>query len=445
MDVNRREFLGAAAWSAAAVATTGCQGTFGEKRASAQALATDWAAVRSQFNLSPDWLHLSQFFIVSHPRPVREAIERHRHEIDDNPLLTVEHGLFGDFGRGDQKPLPRQCQEAAAAYMGTKAEEVALTDSTTVGLGLVYHGLPLKKGQEVLCTTHDHYVHHEAVRLACEKAGASWRRAELYADPSTATVEEMTGKLRKAISRKTRVVGLTWVHSSTGMKLPVKELTAVVAEVNAKRRRKDRILVVLDGVHGFGNQDVDIPTLGADYFIAGTHKWIMAPRGTGIIWAKADNWAKLSPITASFQDFTMYEAWMEGQPQPPTTADMVSPGGFKAYEHMWAMVEAFEFQQQIGRGRVAARIRDLNTRCKEGLSGMGHVTLHTPMDPALSAGIICFEVKGVEPGEVVKRLLKKKVLASSSPYKVSYARLAPSICNDEAEVDAALAAVAELA
>lgn len=444
MELSRRDFLGAAAWSAVAGATSGCQTTFGGG-ASAAAMATDWSAVRAQFDLSPDWLHLSQFFIVSHPKPVRDAIEQHRREIDANPFHAIEHGLFGDAGHADQLPQPKRCQVAAAAYIGARAEEIALTDSTTVGLGLVYHGLRLRSGDEILCTTHDHYVHHEAIRLACEKSGARWRRAELYANPATATVDEMTAKLRKAIHRRTRVVGLTWVHSSTGMKLPVKELAAVVAEVNARRRAKERILLILDGVHGFGNQDVDVPELGVDIFIAGTHKWIMAPRGTGIIWAKAETWARLSPVTASFQDFTMYEAWMENKPQPPTTADMVSPGGFKAYEHMWAMPAAFEFHRKIGRDRVAARIAELNTRCKDGLSGMGHVVLHTPRRVELSAGIICFEIKGMQPDEVVKRLLEKRVVASSSPYKVSYARLAPSIVNNEDEVDAALAAVAELA
>jgi selenocysteine lyase/cysteine desulfurase len=67
------------------------------------------------------------------------------------------------------------------------------------------------------------------------------------------------------------------------------------------------------------------------------------------------------------------------------------------------------------------------------------------MDPALSAGIICFEVAGQRAGETVHRLHARKVVASSSPYKVSHARLAPSLVNDEREVDAALAAVREIA
>jgi selenocysteine lyase/cysteine desulfurase len=73
------------------------------------------------------------------------------------------------------------------------------------------------------------------------------------------------------------------------------------------------------------------------------------------------------------------------------------------------------------------------------------VKVLTPGDPALSAGIICFEVNGQRAGETVHKLHARKVVASSSPYKVSYARLAPSLVNDEREVEAALRAVREIA
>ena len=94
---------------------------------------------------------------------------------------------------------------------------------------------------------------------------------------------------------------------------------------------------------------------------------------------------------------------------------------------------------------MAGRIRELNDQCKAGLAGMNRVTLRTPRDPALSAGLVTFEVEGVSPDEVVKRLLARNIVASSTPYHVSYARLAPSLLNDPGEVDAALRAVRGIA
>jgi selenocysteine lyase/cysteine desulfurase len=109
------------------------------------------------------------------------------------------------------------------------------------------------------------------------------------------------------------------------------------------------------------------------------------------------------------------------------------------------MAEAFEFHRHIGRKRVAERITALNTQCKEGLAGIRKVKVLTPRDPMLSAGIICFQVEGQTTEETVQQLLERKVIGSSSPYKVSYPRLAPSLVNDEQQVEAALSAVRAIA
>ncbi|MCC2656099.1 MAG: hypothetical protein K0Q76_1207 [Panacagrimonas sp.] len=440
MSITRREFLARSAWSTvagtAATASMSDTATAGDG-----ARFSDWSWVRGQFDVAPDYLHLSQFFLVSHPRPVREAVERHRRALDANPFLTVEHALSGQ----GEANLALRARRAAAEYVGGDADEIALVDNTTTGLALIYNGLMLKPGDEVLTTTHDHFVHHESIRLAAQKLGASWRRVALYEKAAAVTVEEVTARLRAAISAGTRVVGLTWVHSSTGVKLPIRDLANVVADANRERDPAQRILLVVDGVHGFGNQDASPVDLGCDFFVAGTHKWIFAPRGTGIVWARAANWARIRPTVPSFSAGAPRKAWENDADPGPTQASFVSPGGFKAYEHQWAMPEAFGFHRSIGRQRIADRVAALSTQCKEGLAAMPHVTLHTPRAASLSAGINCFEVAGMDVHTVVRRLLEKKVIASSSPYKVSYVRLAPSLLNDEQQVEQALRAVRALA
>src|SRR5690606_18471986 len=111
----------------------------------------DWNVVRAEFPLSPDYMHLAQFFIVSHPRPVRAAIERFRRAIDENPFLAVEQGMFGTADRNQSLRV----YDAAARYIKGKPDEIALVPNTTTGLALVYHGLPLCAGDEVLATSHD--------------------------------------------------------------------------------------------------------------------------------------------------------------------------------------------------------------------------------------------------------------------------------------------------
>ncbi|HUJ28630.1 MAG TPA: aminotransferase class V-fold PLP-dependent enzyme [Myxococcales bacterium] len=405
-----------------------------EKRTPPMPRLDDWGAVRAQFRLSKEHANFAGFYIASHPAPVRAAIDAWRLALDENPFLVVEHNMFESEAENAQ----RKVRELVAEYLGGKQEEIALTPNTTTGLALVYHGLPLKPGDEVLCTTHDHVVHHESIRLSCERNGASARRFAMFDDAATATVDGIVARVKENLRPNTRVLGITWVHSSTGMRLPVRQI--------ADALKGTGVLLVVDGVHGLGAVDETVADMGADFFSAGAHKWMFAPRGTGIVWARAENWARLRPLIPSFSDLELYDAWADGRTiRGPTNANRISPGGFLAYEHQWAMGAAFGMHKQIGRARIAKRIAELNGRIKDGLAGMKGVTLHTPRDAGLAAGICCFEVQGLAPDAVVKKLLEKRIVASSSPYKVSYARLSASIFNTPEEVDRALAAVRELA
>jgi isopenicillin-N epimerase len=388
----------------------------------------DWTAVRAEFDLAPDYIHLAGFLLASHPRPVREAIERHRRALDLNPPLALEES-------SGVTPV----REAAGEYLACRPDEIALTDSTTMGLGVLYSGLPLRAGDEVLTTAHDHYSTHESLRLATERAGAVVRSVPLYTRAADASASAMTDAIEAALTPATRVVAITWVHSGTGVKTPVRAIADRIAATNAQRGPDERILLCVDGVHGFGIEDETAASLGCDFFVAGTHKWILGPRGTGIIWGRADLWSRLRPTIPHFG--AAMTAWVRGDRPPPTTADTMTPGGYHSFEHRWALAEAFRFHTSIGKAAIAARIHELNRQCKQGLATMPHVTLHTPLADELSSGIVTFEVARMTPSAVVARLREKRIIATTTPYATSYARLAPSLLNSPAEIDTALAEI----
>lgn len=401
----------------------------------------DWRSVREQFDLAPEYVHLGLFYLTSHPRSVRAAIERLRQRLDRNPFLTVEQGMFEDkypkFYDGVTKALGR--------YTGTDPQDLALTSNTTAGLSVVYHGLPLKPGDEVLTTDQDHYVQHEAIRLATERAGASWRKIPIFSSHDSISGDDIVDRIRKGIGPRTRVVGITWVHSSIGLRMPVRRIADAIAELNADRGPENRILLVVDGVHGIGVEDPRIIELGADVFAAGLHKWIFGPRGTGFIWAKPEVWATMRPLMASFTYMEEFNAWAEERPtRPPTRAALFSPGGFQAFEHHWAVPAAIEFHEKIGPARITARIHALNAQMREGLSKMAQVVVYTPASSELSAGLVCFDVKGLKAADTVGRLLSKKILASTTPYRVPLSRVACGIMNTPAEVESALRAIRSL-
>lgn len=388
-----------------------------------------WDAVRDQFSLSRDVIHMSGFFLASHPAPVREAIERHRRGLDDNPM---------EYWVEENERLEVAVLRSAADYLGVNPTDIALTDSTTMGLGLLYSGLRLRAGQEVLTTLHDHYSTEESLRLRAARTGATIRQIPLYRDLSMVTRDEIVETLAKAVRPQTRIVAVTWVHSSTGLKLPIREMAEALARVNAARSEDDRVLLCVDGVHGLGVEDARLEDLGCDFFVAGTHKWLFGPRGTGLVWGHPRAWPAATAVIPTF-NFETYRIWMKETPARDLPfGPIMTPGGFHSFEHRWALGEAFQFHHAIGKRRIADRIHRLNDQCKEGLARLRHVTLHTPRSRELSAGIVCFEVEGWRPDKVVEHLRTRRIMASVTPYATKYVRLAPSLLTSPEEVEKTL-------
>lgn len=402
---------------------------------SPQGKLENWEDIRAQFPLSPQLIHLAAFFLASHPTPVREAIERHRAGLDADPI-----GYWFDH----EEKQEAMVLQAAAEYLGANPTDIALTDSTTMGLGLLYGGLQLQAGQEILTTTHDHYSTETALRLRAERTGANVRQIPLYRSLKTVSHDEIVISIVRGISPATRVIAVTWVHSSTGLKLPVHEMASAIQSINRSRDERDRIIFCVDGVHALGVEDFSIRDLGCDFLVAGTHKWMFGPRGTGLVWGHPKAW----PITrATIPTFSSqaYDLWMENKSSkdlPPSVH--MTPGGFHSFEHRWALDEAFKFHQAIGKSRVTQRIYELNQQLKQGLAAMPHVTLHTPMSQDLSAGIVCFEVAEMSPRQVVEKLRQRGIVGSVTPYATKYARLAPSLINSPEEIETTLAEIRKL-
>jgi isopenicillin-N epimerase len=240
MRRDRREFL---MLTGTGVAAVSAGSLVRPNRAAGQASKSEagdsgsWDAVRAQFDLSEDRIHMSAMLLTSHPKPVRDAIEEHRRGLDSDPVAYLE---------SNDNRLTEAARSAAAGYLDTRASRVALTDSTTMGLGLVYNGLRLRPGQEIVTTEEDYYVTHESVRLATARSGAEMRKIALFESLDRVTEEEIADRIAREIRPSTRAVAVTWVHSSTGLKIPVAGIAERLQEINAGRDEDDQVLFCVD-------------------------------------------------------------------------------------------------------------------------------------------------------------------------------------------------------
>jgi selenocysteine lyase/cysteine desulfurase len=393
-----------------------------------------WSSVRAQFRLDPRLTHFSNFILASHPKPVRQAIARHRAALDADPQTYESANSFA---------LEHEAASAAAAYLGTDPDLVALTDSTTMGLALVYRTFQLRAGDEVLTTEHDHYSTHESLRFRALADGVTVRKARLYPPrtPELATANGVVEALRQSIGPRTRLVAITWVHSSTGAKLPVRSIADAIQGVNAARPPDQRITLVVDGVHALGAEAFEVGKLGCDVFVAGCHKWLWGPRGTGLVWANPAAWGRMSPVIPSF-DPRAYGAWIAGATSTAPPGPAMTPGGFHSFEHRWALPAAFAFHQAIGPQRIARRTLALSRRLRERIADVPGLALRSP-GGALGSGVVCLEVAGRAPAEVVGALRSRYgIVASVTPYAVQFVRVGTSCLNTRREVDRLVRALA---
>ena len=113
----------------------------------------------------------------------------------------------------------------------------------------------------------------------------------------------------------------------------------------------------------------------------------------------------------------------------------MTPGGFHAFEHRWAVDEAFKLHLQLGKPQVQARIHALNSELKSRLLDHPQIELMTPRSPALSAGFTFFRVKGQDSEAVVAHMMKNRVVIDAVDRDVGpVIRTSPGLLNSSDEI-----------
>jgi|SRR5436190_2971087 len=133
MPLTRRNFLISGSLSLAAGAFSPLLVQAEKMKPSALVDFKDWESVRREFELAPDYVHLALFFLASHPRPVRQAIEQYRARIDANPFVAVESAIFEPTNGN----IPLQVCRSIASYIGGDAQDIALTQNKNLSAGIV--------------------------------------------------------------------------------------------------------------------------------------------------------------------------------------------------------------------------------------------------------------------------------------------------------------------
>ena len=105
------------------------------------------------------------------------------------------------------------------------------------------------------------------------------------------TIKDVLARVLAGVTSRTRLAVLDHVTSATALVFPIEEL---VAELAARG-----VDTLVDGAHAPGMVPVDVDALGAAYWTGNGHKWLCGPKGTGMLWVRADRRERIHPLVVS--------------------------------------------------------------------------------------------------------------------------------------------------
>lgn len=371
-----------------------------------------WLSVKEQFILRDGLALMNAANLCPSPYPVMEMVFGLTRDVD----MDASFQNRSKFGKAQE-----DSRSKIAALMGADADEIAIVRNTSEANNVISTGFVLKEGDEILLSDLNHPSNNKAWEVKARRYGYKINYFSIGAPPKGK--EEILKAFRDGLTPKTRLASFTHVSNTTGVLMPAKELCAMA--------RERGIFIHVDGAQSFGALKIDLHDMGCDSYSGSAHKWFMGPKEAGVLYVRQarqnDVWPSI--VSVPWRDDVVgarkYEAL--GQRDDAAVA---------------AVGRTVDFHNMLGADRVEARMRQIATGIKEGVSKLPGVTLSTSMDPILSAGVVIFK-----PGDLDTRKVYPKLYTD---YNIAGAgmgpniRLSPHIYNTMAETERVVAAVSEM-
>jgi isopenicillin-N epimerase len=334
----------------------------------------DWQHHRRQIMLDPSVINLNTGSFGPVPRCVFEQVTALRQLLAAEPM---------DFILRQTPELLWEARTRLAAFLGGKPERLVFTANVTTAVNLVASSLQLAAPGEMLLTDHEYGAMHWCWERAAQRLGLTVRTFPL---PVMAqSPQDIVDALAAALNERTRLLFFSHVLSPTGLVLPAKALCA------AARRRG--VLTVVDGAHAPAMVPLDLEDLGADFYGANCHKWLLAPTGCGFLYLGAGNEGRVQPLQVSW-------GWRHGAQHLDERDEFGSTPRIRFLEFEgtrdwcpWlAVPSAIDFQAAIGWEYIRRRNAELAEHMRGRVGNM--LTLHTPTHPELHGFMTAFRLPG---------------------------------------------------
>lgn len=368
---------------------------------------------QSEYLLEPGLIHLNAGTFGVTSRAVLERVADAARRFESNPVVQG-YKEAPDTVLGEAERERARC----AAFLGCTPDEVLVTHGTADALGQAASSIQLQPGERILTSGAEHDSGVLCWRWLARRSGGHLDVVPLA--PEEFDTEAIVARFAAAIRPQTRVLCVSDTIAWTGLRMPIRAL--------AELAHAHGMLMLVDGAQSLGNIAVDVVALGVDAYAGSGHKWLLGPKGTGLLYVRKDPAARIFPVAWEDKRRLNSEA-MGGCPLP--TAIGLGAAVERALQHGAAAIEAHNLP--------------LRDRLWHELPKLSGVRVLGPPPGPLASALIGFRLPdAVDAARLRSTLLAKHRINIRAVDKKQFNGLRASlhVYNDDRHVDALLAALA---
>jgi isopenicillin-N epimerase len=334
-----------------------------------------WSVIQQSFSVTRGIVNLNNGGVSPSPRMVTEAFVRYTWQQEDATAYTMWQIL---------EPQSETVRTGLAEIFGCDAEEIAITRNASESLETLLLGLDLKSGDEILTTTQDYGRMLTTLRQRELREGLKLNLIKIPLAPKDAN--DLATPFERAVTPRTKLILISHQINLTGQIMPVRKVCEMA--------RAKNIETIVDGAHSFAQFDFKRDDLQCDYFGTSLHKWLYAPKGTGMLYVRKEKipkvWALMAAEDKNKNDIRKFEEI-----------------GTHSAAMRLAIGEAILFHHAIGAKRKEARLRFLSRYWMNKLKGVPKIGFNTSFDDRQSCAIGNFKIEGVDPVQIGNYLMAK--------------------------------------
>jgi cysteine desulfurase / selenocysteine lyase len=317
-------------------------------------------------------------------------------------------------------------RERAARLLGAdSADDIALVANTSTGLNRIARGLDWESGDSVVFPASD-FPSNRLPWQGLASRGVEARAVELEPrDPERALIG--------AIGPSTRLMSVSSIQYDTGLKLDLKRLGDACA--------RHGVLFCIDAIQQLGALPLDLEHSGADFVVAGSHKWLLAPEGLALFWSRPEARAQLELVDPGWRMYPDPFNFERTDHSAPNGAVRFEPGTLNT-AGIFGLDAAIGLLLDLDPEQSAQALLDRTDRLTDGLMKMPGVGLASPLERERRAGIVSFRMSSMSAERVTAELAKHAIHAAPRGKLV---RLSPHFYTPLAQIEKTIESIAELA